>query len=47
MDLRPAVALLKEGRDLKEAARIPQVDRKTLRRRLREAHVWPIGRAAA
>lgn len=40
-DLRPAVALLKEGRDLKEAARILKVSRNTLRRRLREAGHWP------
>ena len=42
LDLRPAVALLREGRDLKEAARILRVDRNTLRRRLREAGLWPV-----
>ncbi len=42
MDLRPALALLREGRSLKEAARILQVSRNTLRRRLREAGEWPI-----
>ena len=41
MDLRPALALLREGRSLKEAARILQVSRNTLRRRLREARAWP------
>ena len=42
LDLRPAVALLREGRDLKEVARILQMDRNTLRRRLREAGLWPV-----
>jgi DNA invertase Pin-like site-specific DNA recombinase len=42
MDLRPALALLREGRSLKEAARILQVSRNTLRRRLREAGEWPL-----
>jgi len=42
MDLRPALALLREGRSLKEAARILKVSRNTLRRRLREAGEWPI-----
>jgi DNA invertase Pin-like site-specific DNA recombinase len=41
MDLRPATALLKEGRSLKETARILGVSRNTLRRRLREAGTWP------
>ena len=41
MDLRPALALLREGRSLKDAARILQVSRNTLRRRLREASEWP------
>jgi DNA invertase Pin-like site-specific DNA recombinase len=41
MDLRPATALLKEGRSLKETARILGVSRNTLRRRLREAGAWP------
>jgi DNA invertase Pin-like site-specific DNA recombinase len=43
MDLRPAAALLKEGRSLKETARILGVSRNTLRRRLREAGGWPEG----
>ena len=43
MDLRPALALLREGRSLKEAARILQVSRNTLRRRLRESQEWPLG----
>ncbi len=42
MDLRPALALLKEGRSLKETSRILDVSRNTLRRRLREAGEWPI-----
>jgi len=42
MDLRPALALLKEGRSLKETSRILAVSRNTLRRRLREAGEWPI-----
>ena len=42
MDLRPAVALLKEGRSLKETARILAISRATLRRRLREAGEWPV-----
>ena len=50
LDLRPAQALLKEGRSLKETARILGVSRNTLRRRLREAGTWPepeSGRPAA
>jgi len=43
MDLRPAVALLNEGRSLKETAGILGVSRATLRRRLREAGEWPRG----
>jgi len=39
-DLRPALALLKDGRSLKETARIIDVSRNTLRRRLREAGAW-------
>lgn len=42
LDLRPAVALLREGRDLKDVARILRVDRNTLRRRLREVGLWPV-----
>ena len=42
LDLRPAVALLKEGRSLKEVSRILKVSRATLRRRLREAGEWPV-----
>lgn len=41
IDLRPAVALLKEGRGLKDVARILKVPRATLRRRLAEAGQWP------
>ncbi len=42
VDLRPAVALLKEGRSLKETARILKISRNTLRRRLRESGEWPV-----
>ncbi len=42
LDLRPALALLREGRDLKDTARILRLDRNTLRRRLREAAMWPL-----
>mgnify|MGYP002641796067 CR=1 FL=1 len=41
IDLRPAAALLNEGRGLKQVAAILQVNRNTLRRRLREAGEWP------
>ena len=37
LELRPAVAMLKEGRGLREVAKILGVSRSTLRRRLREA----------
>ena len=46
MDLRPATALLKEGRSLKETARILGVSRNTLRRRLREGGMWPFNISA-
>ena len=42
MDLRPALALLREGRGLKDVARILGVPRATLRRRLKEAGHWPV-----
>ena len=41
LDLRPALALLNEGRDLKDTARILKLSRSTLRRRLTEAGHWP------
>ncbi len=41
LELRPAVAMLKDGRSLKETAAILRVSRATLRRRLREAGEWP------
>lgn len=47
VDLRPALALLNEGRGLKDVARILKVPRATLRRRLDEAGRWPVGRQAA
>ena len=43
VDLRPAVALLKEGRGLKDVARILKLPRATLGRRLAEAGQWPVG----
>jgi DNA invertase Pin-like site-specific DNA recombinase len=46
IDLRPAVALLREGRGLKDVARILKVPRATLRRRLEEAGQWPVAREA-
>ena len=42
MDLRPALALLNEGRALNETASILGVARNTLRRRLETAGQWPI-----
>lgn len=47
IDLRPAVALLREGRGLKDVARILKLPRATLRRRLEEAGQWPAGQATA
>ena len=44
MDLRPAIALLREGRGLKDVAAILKVSRATLRRRLKEDGVWPVVR---
>jgi len=46
IDLRPALALLNEGRGLKDVARILKVPRATLRRRLDEAGRWPPGSSA-
>lgn len=46
IDLRPAMALLREGRGLKDVARILKVPRATLRRRLEEAGQWSTGRGA-
>jgi DNA invertase Pin-like site-specific DNA recombinase len=45
LDLRPAVALLGQGRGLKEVAAILQVSRATLRRRLQEEGAWPVADA--
>jgi DNA invertase Pin-like site-specific DNA recombinase len=42
MDLRPAVAMLREGRGLKDVSSILKVSRATLRRRLQEAGTWPL-----
>jgi DNA invertase Pin-like site-specific DNA recombinase len=41
IDTRPAVALLREGRGLKEVSRILGLPRATLRRRLQEQGEWP------
>ena len=41
MDLRPALALLGQGRSLKEVSAILKVSRATLRRRLAEEGAWP------
>jgi DNA invertase Pin-like site-specific DNA recombinase len=42
MDLRPALAMLREGRGLKEVSAILKVSRATLRRRLQEEGAWPL-----
>jgi len=41
MDLRPALAMLREGRGLKQIAAILKISRSSLRRRLEEAGQWP------
>ncbi len=41
LDLRPTVALLREGRGLKDVSSILKVSRATLRRRLQEEGLWP------
>ena len=41
LDLRPAIALLDQGRGLKQVAAILRTNRSTLRRRLQEAGEWP------
>jgi DNA invertase Pin-like site-specific DNA recombinase len=41
IDLRPAVALLEQGRGLKQVAKILCVNKNTLRARLTEAGEWP------
>lgn len=40
LDLRPALAMLREGRSLKEVSIILKVPRATLRRRLQETGAW-------
>lgn len=47
MDLRPALAMLREGRGLKEVAAILKVSRATLRRRLQDEGAWPVVRDGA
>ncbi len=41
IDLRPAIAMLEQGHGLKTTAKALGVSRSTLRRRLKEAGVWP------
>ena len=41
LELRPAAAMLKEGRGVREVAKILGVCRSTLRRRLQETGTWP------
>ena len=47
MDLRPALALIREGRGLKDVAAILKVSRATLRRRLQEEGLWPVASVAS
>ena len=42
LEIRPAVAMLEQGRGLREVASIIGVSRTTLRRRLKEAGEWPV-----
>ena len=42
LEIRPAVAMLQQGRGLREVASIMGVSRTTLRRRLQEAGEWPV-----
>ncbi len=42
LEIRPAVAMLQQGRGLREVASILGVSRTTLRRRLKEAGEWPV-----
>jgi len=44
LEIRPAVAMLQQGRGLREVASIMGVSRTTLRRRLKEAGEWPVAR---
>lgn len=41
LDIRPALALFKEGHGLKTVSKMLNVNRMTLRRRLQEAGEWP------
>lgn len=41
LDLRPAAAMLREGRSLRQVSDIMGVSRSTMRRRLREEGLWP------
>jgi DNA invertase Pin-like site-specific DNA recombinase len=47
LELRPALAMLREGRSLRDVAAILGVSRTTLRRRLQEAGEWPVKPAEA
>ena len=42
LELRPVLAMLREGRSLRDVAAILKVSRTTLRRRLQEAGEWPV-----
>ncbi len=42
LEIRPAVAMLQQGRGLRDVASILGVSRTTLRRRLMEAGEWPV-----
>lgn len=46
VDLRPTLALLGQGRSLREVSAILGIPRKTLRRRLDEAGQWPVAEVA-
>ncbi|MCB9759139.1 MAG: recombinase family protein [Alphaproteobacteria bacterium] len=46
LDLRPALAMLRQGHSLKETAASLGLSRTTLRRRLREAGEWPVRQVA-
>jgi len=44
LEIRPDVAMLQQGRGLREVASIMGVSRPPLRRRLQEAGEWPVAR---
>jgi hypothetical protein len=47
LDLRPALALLRERHGLKDVTATLKVSRATLQRRLREDGAWPVRGASA